>query len=129
MIVAHTLQERLIGRSHKIVDGQLALSALLELPRRPTAVMCGTDTLAFGALVEAAARGLRVPHDMSITGINDAEFAEHLSPPLTTIRLSGKEVGARAAEYLMGSISGESVVARTRLPFTLIVRGSTSAIC
>lgn len=120
------LQERLIERSHKIADGQLALRTLLQSPRRPTAVMCGTDTLAFGALVEANAQGLRVPQDLSITGINDAEFAVHLTPPLTTIRLPAEEVGTRAAEYLVGRIDGDTVVVRTPLQFSLIVRGSTS---
>ena len=122
------LQERLIERSHKIVDGQLALRTLLQSPRRPTAVMCGTDTLAFGALVEANAQGLNVPGDMSITGINDAEFAAHLAPALTTIRLPAEEVGTRAAEYLIGRIDGGPVVARTPLQFSLIVRASTSGV-
>lgn len=120
------LHERLIERSHKIADGQLALRTLLQSPRRPTAVMCGTDTLAFGALVEANAQGLQVPQELSITGINDAEFAVHLTPPLTTIRLPAEEVGARAAEYLVGRIDGDTVVVRTPLQFSLIVRGSTS---
>lgn len=120
------LQERLIERSHKIVDGQLALRTLLQSPRRPSAVMCGTDTLAFGALVEAHAQGLRVPQDLSITGINDAEFAVHLTPPLTTIHLPAEEVGTRAADYLVGRIDGKTVVTRTPLQFSLIVRGSTS---
>lgn len=122
------LHERLIERSHKIIDGQLALRTLLQSARRPTAVMCGTDTLAFGALVEASAQGLRVPQDLSITGINDAEFAAHLTPPLTTIRLPAEEVGARAAEYLVGRIDGHAVVERTSLQFSLIVRGSTAAL-
>ena len=119
-------QERLIERSHKIADGQLALRTLLQSQRRPTAVMCGTDTLAFGALVEAHAQGLHVPHDLSITGINDVEFAAHLTPPLTTIRLPADEIGARAAEYLMGCIDGKAVVLRTPVEFSLIVRASTA---
>ncbi|MES2187400.1 MAG: substrate-binding domain-containing protein [Pseudomonadota bacterium] len=119
-------QERLIERSHKIIDGQLALRMMLQSPRPPTAVICGTDTLAFGAIVEALDQGLRVPQDLSVTGINDVEFAAHLAPPLTTIRLPAEEVGARAAEYLIGCIDGEAVVTRTPIPFSLIVRGSTA---
>jgi LacI family transcriptional regulator len=121
-------QERLIERSHKIVDGQLALRTLLQSPRRPTAVICGTDTLAFGALVEALASGLRVPQDLSVTGINDVEFAAHLAPPLTTIRLPVEEVGTRAAEYLLGRIAGRPVVEMTPVQFGLIVRGSTAGV-
>jgi LacI family transcriptional regulator len=120
--------ERLIERSHRIVDGQLAMRTMLERPRRPTAVICGTDTLAFGALVEANAAGLRVPGDLSITGINDAEFASHLTPPLTTVRLPAEEVGTRAAQYLIGRIRGEVVVKRTPVQFSLIVRESTTRL-
>lgn len=119
-------QERLIDRSHKIIDGQLALRHLLESPQPPSAIICGTDTLAFGVLVEAAAQGLRVPRDLSVTGINDAEFAAHLSPALTTIRLPAEEVGRRAADFLMNRIAGREVPQCTSVPFSLIVRESTS---
>lgn len=124
-------QQCLIERSHKIVDGQLAFQALMEGSRlgqrRPSAVVCGTDTLAFGAMVQAAAMGIRVPDDISLTGINDVEFAAHLSPPLTTVRLAADVVGLRAAEYLLGRINGQAVANTTSVPFTLIVRGSTAA--
>jgi LacI family transcriptional regulator len=118
---------QLTGESHKIVDGQLAFQALMETTRRPTAVICGTDTLAFGALVQAQAMGAGVPGDVSVTGINDAEFAEHLTPPLTTIRLEAGVVGMRSADYLLARIGGQAVANSTNIPFTLVVRGSTAA--
>lgn len=121
-------QQRLIERSHKIVDGQLAFQALMESPRRPTAVICGTDTLAFGALVQAASMGIRVPEEVSVTGINDLEFAAHLTPPLTTICLPADVVGQRAAEFLLGRISGKPVINATQIPFNLIVRSSTGTV-
>lgn len=117
--------QQLIARSHKIADGQLAFQALMEARRRPTAVVCGTDMLAFGALVQAAAMGVAVPGDVSVTGINDAEFAAHLTPPLTTVRLAADVVGLRAAEYLLACITHQAVVQTTSVPFSLIVRAST----
>lgn len=120
-------RQQLIGESHKIVDGQQAFRALMECAVRPTAVICGTDTLAFGALVQAHAMGMRVPQDVSITGINDVEFAAHLTPPLTTIRLPADVVGTRAADYLLGRITGTPVAEVTAIPFELVVRGSTAA--
>lgn len=119
-------QQRFIARSHTIGDGQLAFQALMESSRRPTAVICGTDTLAFGALVQAASMGIQVPAEVSVTGINDVEFAAHLSPPLTTIRLPADEVGQRAAEFLLGSIERQPVANATRIPFSVIVRSSTA---
>lgn len=117
---------RFIRRSHTITDGQLALQALMEMRNRPTAVICGTDTLAFGAMVQAARMGIRVPHDLSVTGINDVEFSAHLSPSLTTIRLAADEVGQRAAEYLLGRIEGQPVAEKTHIPYSLVVRGSSA---
>lgn len=118
-------QEQLIERSHKIADGQTALRQLMSAKRRPTAVICGTDMLAFGALVEARRQGMNVPADLSVTGINDTELAANLSPALTTIRLSAEEVGYRAADYLLARANNEPGLRRTMVPFELVVREST----
>ena len=119
-------QERLSELPYKIIEGQLALRGLIQSSRPPTAVICGTDTLAFGAMIEAGKLGLAVPKDLSISGVNDAEFAAYLEPPLTTIRLPADEVGVRAADYLLGRVAGRPMVAATRVAFSLIVRGSTA---
>jgi DNA-binding LacI/PurR family transcriptional regulator len=83
-------------------------------------------------LAERALRaGLRqiVPRprtlDLSVIGINDVEFAAHLAPPLTTVRLSAEEIGRGAASYLLGRIKGERVITRMAVDFSLIVRGSS----
>jgi len=120
-------EAHLIERSHRIADGQFGLRTLMASSKPPTAVICGTDTLAFGAMVEARAQSLRVPADLSITGINDVEFAAHLAPPLTTIQLSAEEIGERAAQYLLARLGGRPALQATPVPFTLIVRGSTGA--
>jgi DNA-binding LacI/PurR family transcriptional regulator len=114
-------QERLIECPHKITEGQLALRALMQSSKRPTAVICGTDVLAFGPLIEARQLGVAVPRDLSIAGVNDAEFAAHLTPPLTTMRLPADEIGTRAAEYLLGSVNSLSAAA-TQVQVSLIVR-------
>ena len=117
---------RVTERPYKIVEGELALRTLMQERPRPTAVICGTDSLAFGALSEAVRMGLAVPRDLSIAGINDAEFSAHLNPPLTTMRLPADEIGTRAAEYLLGCVEAQPVVPLTQLQFSLIVRGSTA---
>jgi LacI family transcriptional regulator len=119
-------QERLIERSHKISDGQIALRMLMTSQKRPTAVLCGTDMLAFGALVEARSLGLSVPRELSITGINDIDLAAHLAPPLTTVRLSVEEIGERAADFLLARVNGQPAAMMAPVPFSLIVRGSTA---
>ena len=66
---------------------------LFELADPPTAIMCGNDLLALGALQAARIRGLRVPDDVAVTGFNDFEFAQFADPPLTTVRVPGYELG------------------------------------
>jgi LacI family transcriptional regulator len=117
--------ERLTEYPYKIIEGQLALRGLMQARPRPTAVICGTDNLAFGALTEAQRLGLAVPRELSIAGINDAEFSAYLNPPLTTMRLPAAEIGARAAEYLLGMVDERPVAPVTEVQVSLIVRGST----
>jgi DNA-binding LacI/PurR family transcriptional regulator len=50
---------------HKIIEGQMAMKALMQGPERPTAVICGTDLLAIGALAEAREAGVDVPGDVA----------------------------------------------------------------
>jgi LacI family transcriptional regulator len=119
-------QERFIGEPHKIAEGQLALRALMTSERPPTAVICGTDALAFGALIEAGRLGLAVPGALSIAGINDVEYAQHLMPPLTTVRLPAAEIGARAADYLLARVAGQRVAPVNPVAFELVVRASTA---
>lgn len=117
--------EHLIERPHRIIDGQIAMKALLQGPNPPTAVICGTDLLAIGAMAEARESGIAVPEQLSIAGINDIEVASFMNPPLTTMRLAADEIGARSADYLLARIAGKPVSPRNLVPTDLIVRGST----
>jgi LacI family transcriptional regulator len=119
-------KERLIEDSYGITEGQLGLRALLQAEPRITAVICATDTLAFGVLSEAKLMGLAVPAQLSVTGINDTDFAAHLTPPLTTVRLPADEIGLRAGEYLLGQIAGLPVPSSTPVQISLMVRASTA---
>jgi LacI family transcriptional regulator len=113
-----------VERCYGIRDGRDAMRQLLSLSEPPTAVICGNDLLAFGALIEIQAHGLSVPDDMSVTGFNDSDYAAHLSPPLTTVRISSDQIGARAAERLVDAIQGRDTVRVTKLPADLVVRAS-----
>lgn len=96
-----------------------------QLGKKPTAVICGTDILAIGALAEAQQMNLVLPRDISITGINDIEFSRFTSPPLTTMALPVDEIGSRAADYLIGCLESRAVPSQTLIPVEPIVRGSS----
>lgn len=118
-------QEYFIEAPHRIMEGQIAFRALMQRDKKPTAVICGTDILAIGALAEAKQMNFVLPRDISITGINDIEFSRFTTPPLTTIALPVDEIGSRAADYLIGRLESREVPSQTLIPVELIVRESS----
>jgi LacI family transcriptional regulator len=90
-----------------IAFGRESLRAILSAPPpRPTAVICGNDYLAIGALLEARAMGLDLPRELSITGFDDVAIAAQIDPPLTTMRVQNAEIGRLAAAYLLTCLAG-----------------------
>ncbi|MEX3015491.1 LacI family DNA-binding transcriptional regulator [Gymnodinialimonas hymeniacidonis] len=77
---------------------------LLSRTDIPTALICGNDILATGALYGAKAAGFSVPDDVSIVGIGDFKGSAEIEPPLTTVRLPAKRIGEEAASALVSAI-------------------------
>lgn len=77
---------------------------LLTQTTRPTALICGNDILATGALYAAAALGLQVPEDISVTGIGDFKGSSEIEPALTTVRLPARRIGREAGLTLAAAI-------------------------
>lgn len=90
-------------------SGYEAMSRLLSLPERPTAVVCSSDASAVGALEAASEHGLSVPGDFSIVGFDDVEAARSVRPALTTIRQDMEGIGYRAIGLLDDLIRGEEL--------------------
>lgn len=104
--------------------------AMAEIMRRKpsvSAVVCGNDYLAAGALSALDHAGIEVPRSLSIASFNDNEFAPYLHPPLTTVRLPIREIGELAGQLLLSRLAGKPYAAPPLLPVQLIVRGSTAA--
>lgn len=66
----------------------------------PTAILCGNDLMAIGAMGEALRSGWHIPEDISIIGFDDIAFAAYGHPPLSTIRVHKDEVGLSAFRLL-----------------------------
>ncbi|WP_188983917.1 LacI family DNA-binding transcriptional regulator [Pseudomonas matsuisoli] len=106
-------------------DGIAAMERLMTAQTRPTAVICANDLLAFGALLAAKRLGIRVPEDVSVVGFNDFDYARHLSPPLTTIRVALDEIGVNAGTYLLNALAGHTYQTPVGVTTELIVRDSS----
>jgi LacI family transcriptional regulator len=120
--------EWLTDRPYRVASGREAMASLIQRSHLPTAIICGNDQLALGALIEAHAQRLHVPEDVSIAGFNDLEFAAHTNPPLTTVKIPSEEIGSRAAQFLLNAI--KDCVAPSpsvEVSYAIMRRGSTAA--
>ncbi len=117
-----------VSSSSDPVEGPArAMSRLLSLPTRPTAVVLWTVGDAAGALHGVRQGGFSVPGDVSIVAINDAPPAAYLDPPLTVVRTPLAEVTGRAVARLFDAVQGRSVAGDVfiRTPPLLVRREST----
>ncbi len=94
-----------------------------------TAVICGSDLMALGAIRAVRARGLDVPGDVSIVGYDDSPLIAFTDPPLTTVRQSVQAMGSAAVRALLDEISGVPAP-RAEYIFRpeLVVRSSTGPV-
>ena len=93
-----------IEGDHTLDGGRDAMQKLLSLPVWPTAIMCSNDMTAIGvqhALFEAH---LKVPEDFSLIGFDDIHLAEYTIPPLTTVRMSCKDLAQKAVDILLSNL-------------------------
>jgi LacI family transcriptional regulator len=113
----------------KIDGGREAAAVLFDLPQPPTAIFAFNDNLAIGAMDAARARGLRIPHDVSIVGFDDTAEAAIVTPTLTTVRQPLAELGRMAVSLLARLLDKQRVEAlRVELATRLIVRESTAPL-
>lgn len=107
--------------------GRAALTELLARDPGLQAVSCSSDQLAHGVLVEAQARGLRVPQDLAVCGFGNADFAAHLFPALSTVLIDGPQIGRLAAQMVLARCRGEEVAQRiVDMGFRIVERASTA---
>jgi LacI family transcriptional regulator len=105
-----------------------ACGRLFDRPQAPTAVFAANDSMAVAIINALHRRGLRVPDDVSVVGANDDQFAVHVEPPLTTVRLPVTTAGRRAAELILAAIDAPTTTEPISeiLASEIIVRGSTA---
>ena len=103
------------------------MRSLLAVKPRPTAVVCTNDVFAVGAMVACREQRVRIPEDISITGVDNTDLGATQTPALTSIRTPIVEIGRAAAEQLIARLEGRPFVSFETLPFELVLRGSTGA--
>ncbi len=113
-------------------SGYVGMRQILAEAELPTAVYASNDSMAIGALHALYERGLRVPEDISIIGVDDIELTQHLHPPLTTVRQPIDQMARAGIDMLLKCIHTESNPetghSRKILTPELVIRESTAPV-
>ncbi|MGF9913529.1 LacI family DNA-binding transcriptional regulator [Paenibacillus ehimensis] len=118
-----------VSGNYDLESGHAAMSKLLELPDRPTAVFCCNDDMALGAVKAVTERGLSVPEDISVAGFDDHLFSAFMSPALTTVRRPIEELSRAGAEKLLKFIETKHSEKSVVLFHTeLVIRDSVKSL-
>ncbi|HET7761553.1 MAG TPA: LacI family DNA-binding transcriptional regulator [Phycicoccus sp.] len=119
--------ESLVAHTVFSLEGGAAAAGRL-VGRGVTAVVCGSDLMALGAIRQVRAMGREVPRDVSVVGYDDSVVMGYTDPPLTTVRQAVEAMAEAAAGALVDEIAGRPAP-RDEYVFgpELVVRGSTGA--
>jgi len=124
--VGRDVPTAVVGAPSTVRSGRQALAELLARDPAIEAIYCSSDALAEGVLIEARARGIDVPGRLAVCGFGDADFAAHLEPSLTTVRIDGAQIGRRAAQMIVARCHGQPVDERiVDVGFGIVERAST----
>lgn len=83
-----------------------------------TAIMCASDSIGIGVVIDLENRGVKVPEEVSVIGFDDIPAGEKVNPPLTTVRQDRSDLGKSAAillDGLMNNVAISKLLLRARL--------------
>ncbi|RLS45320.1 MAG: LacI family transcriptional regulator [Planctomycetota bacterium] len=110
-------------------SGEQVVDAMLAMPRRPTAVFATNPMTALGIMRRAQERGLAVPAELSVVGVDDSDVRMHVWPRLTAVTQDASTIGYEAASWLTRCLTQEESVrtCRRTIATTFEVNGTTAA--
>ncbi len=116
------------SRLDSIVEGaRAAAEDIFDLDPRPTAVFAHNDLIAIAVVQAARRRGVRIPDDISVIGVDDIEAGRYVQPALTTVPFPSRELGRVATRTVLEMIDGGTPPGATVIPPSeLVVRASTA---
>jgi LacI family transcriptional regulator len=123
----HLKPELIVECQYELQEARLGLKKLIQNNPKITAIICGNDVLAMGALLEAQRQGIQIPRDLSIVGFDDLEISRHLLPSLTTIHIDAIGMWAQAANHLISQINGvDNLPKKIKANVNLVIRESST---
>lgn len=107
---------------------EAAVDSMLELDKLPTALLCSCDAVAIDVIRRAKARGIRIPEDVSVIGIDDLLVSRYLDPALSTMTFDKELLGAKAMELLYQIMQDTEHENHNTISTVLVERGSVKTI-
>ncbi|MFN2604322.1 MAG: GntR family transcriptional regulator [Gemmatimonadaceae bacterium] len=108
-------------------SGYAVAERVANSEKKPDAMFVFNDLGALGFLDGLLDRGIQVPDDIAVVGLDDIELAGRARIPLTTVRQPVDRIGALAVDHILARLRGERPQIRQLLPPELIVRKSSGA--
>ena len=125
-------QDKMI--SYKIIEGTLRIGngkkigkEILGLKKMPTAIVCSNDITAIGIMNELISNNIKIPEDVSITGLDNIRLSELVNPPLTTIELDRYKIGQTAIEFLLNRIEDKDIKVQSKVFNTKMIKRKSVA--
>ena len=115
-----------VSSTASFVQARKSMENFLSQNPLPTAVFASNDILGLATLQVANEKGIQVPEQLSIVGMDGIFSGEVSSPPLTTVKKNRAEIGRMAAQTLIDKIKKPQgwQTKRLVLPCKLLERGS-----
>lgn len=106
--------------------GARGVAKLMAPEERPTAILCGNDVIALGALNALRERNIAVPGDVAVTGFDDLPVASWPIVSLSTVHFDLESMARRAAELLIRRLEEpSSPIIHDEFPTTFVERATT----
>ena len=105
-------------------QGRLSYRALADLPERPDVVVCGSDWIAQGLIIEAQAAGIRVPDQLAVTGFGNLRMAGDMRPTITSVDIDGARIAREVLRVLRARAADEPIETKIDIGFRVIARES-----
>lgn len=114
--------------SYDFDGGARAMADIVRQDPYVTAVFCGSDILAGGAIRWCRDNAVVVPDQISVLGFDNLAFADVMTPGLSTLEVPAAAMGRAAAEYILAKPAQRLHIQRSELTVNLILRGSTGPV-
>lgn len=120
------VKSMVVSGSDSLDGGRRAAREIFDSGFKATAIVCVNDFVALGVLRELRERGLRVPHDISVTGFDNIKLSEYSAPPLTTLHIPRDTIGDLVCQSLCVAEPGQTLAGHeTIIEAEMVLREST----